>query len=180
MKKLLELVKRYKFFLVFFAINIILLFALPETGKKSFELTWNNLLEMISIVPPIFILLGLLDTWVQRETMIKYMGDGSGIRGALIAFIMGSVAAGPLYAAFPIAGTLLKKGARLFNIFIFIGAWSTTKIPLILFETSNLGWRYMLMRLGCNIIGIIIIALLLEKVTPKSEKDAIYKRAEDL
>lgn len=180
MKKLLELLKRYKFFLIFFAINIILLFVVPDKGQSAFALTWDNLVEMISIVPPIFVLLGLLDSWVERETMIKYMGHGSGIKGTLIAFIMGSAAAGPLYAAFPIAGTLLKKGARLFNVFVFVGAWSTTKIPMILFETSNLGWQYMLTRLVCNIIGIIIIAFVLEKVTPKDEKEAIYKRAEGM
>lgn len=38
-------------------------------------------MEMLSIIPPIFILLGLLDVWVQRETMIKLMGKESGILG---------------------------------------------------------------------------------------------------
>ena len=28
---------------------------------------------MLGIMPPIFILLGLLDVWVERETMIKLM-----------------------------------------------------------------------------------------------------------
>lgn len=180
MKKLIELAKRYKFFLLFLVINLVLLFAAPEIGKKSFVLTKDNLLEMISILPPIFILLGLLDVWVERETMMKYMGDNAGIKGAVIAFIMGSAAAGPLYAAFPIAGVLLKKGAKLLNVFIFIGAWSTTKIPMILFEASSLGWKFMLLRLACNIIGISIIALLLEKTTSPKDKEALYNSAQNL
>lgn len=79
MKKLWEVVKRYKFFLAFFSVNIALLFILPDTGWRSFEITGDNLLEMLSILPPIFVLLGLLDVWVERETMIKYMGSGSGV-----------------------------------------------------------------------------------------------------
>ncbi len=180
MKKILQLAVRYKFFLIFLAVNVVLLFAAPEIGKSSFALTKDNFLEMLSVLPPIFILLGLLDVWVERETMMKYMGENSGIKGGLIAFVMGSAAAGPLYAAFPIAGILLKKGVKLTNVFIFIGAWSTTKIPLILFEASSLGWRYTLLRLACNVIGIALIAFVLEKSTSAGEKQAIYDNAETL
>ncbi len=109
--------------------------------------------------------------------MMKYMGEHSGIEGGVIAFIMGSAAAGPLYVAFPIAGVLLKKGVKLTNVFIFVGAWSTTKIPMILFEATNLGWDYMLLRFVCNIIGIIIIAILLEKMIPSEERKSIYANA---
>ena len=52
MKKLWEVVKRYKFFLAFFSVNIALLFILPDTGWRSFEITGDNLLEMLSILPP--------------------------------------------------------------------------------------------------------------------------------
>ena len=47
-------------------------------------------------------------------------------------------------------------------VFLFIGAWATTKIPLIMFETATLGFRFMMLRLTCNIIGIIVIAKILE------------------
>lgn len=180
MKKLLPNLKRYRFFLVFLAVNIALLVIAPGTGQRSFSLTGDNLLEMVSILPPIFILLGLLDVWVQRETMIKLMGHSSGVRGGIFAFILGAAAAGPLYAAFPVAAVLMKKGAKLANVFIFLGAWSTTKIPMLLFEASNLGVSYTLLRLGCNIAGIILIAILLEKSLPVKDKTAIYENAEKL
>lgn len=150
-------------FLVLFGVNIALLFLEPSVGRTAFAVTGANVLEMLSFLPPIFILLGLLDVWVDRETMMKYMGQGSGARGMLLAFILGSAAAGPLYAAFPMAGVMMKKGASMLNVFIFIGAWSTTKIPLIMFETATLGFRFMALRLIFNIAGIFLIALILEK-----------------
>jgi len=180
MKKPFIILKRYRFFLVLFAVNLALLYLVPETGRHSFEITGENLLEMLSVLPPIFILLGLMDVWVQRETMIKYMGHGSGLKGGLFAFLLGAAAAGPLYAAFPVAAVLLKKSAKLSNVFIFIGAWSTTKIPMLLFEASNLGIPYMLIRLGCNIVGIILIAVLLEKSLSEKDKTAIYDNAGEL
>lgn len=53
-------VKRYIFFLILLVINISLLFISPEIGKKSFSITYDNLLEMLGVIPPIFILLGVL------------------------------------------------------------------------------------------------------------------------
>lgn len=53
-------VKRYRFFLILLVINISLLFISPEIGKKSFSITYDNLLEMLGVIPPIFILLGVL------------------------------------------------------------------------------------------------------------------------
>ncbi|HNR03904.1 MAG TPA: permease [Bacillota bacterium] len=149
----------------------------PAVGSKSLQLTWSNLLEMMAILPPIFILLGLLDVWVKRETMIKYMGDDSGIIGVLLAFFLGSAAAGPLYAAFPVAGVLLKKGSKLSNVFIMLGAWSTTKIPLILFEASSLGLKFMLVRMVMDLIGIAVIAYFTERMLSKGEIEAIYQNA---
>lgn len=174
MKKLL---KRYKFFLVLLILNIVLVVFYPSIGQKSVVITGNSLLEMVSIIPPIFILLGLLDVWVQRETMIKLMGEKSGFIGILLAFFLGSAAAGPLYAAFPIAGVLLKKGSKFSNVLIFIGAWSTTKIPLLLFEATSMGWKFMLTRFIIDIPGIAIIAYTTDKLLSSNEKQYIYDNA---
>lgn len=168
---------RYRVFFILAVLNIAILIFSPEIGRKSVQLTWMNLLEMLSILPPIFILLGLLDVWIKRETMIKYMGDNSGFIGIILAFFLGSVAAGPLYAAFPVAAVLMKKGSKLSNVFIMLGAWSTTKIPLILFEASALGLKFMLVRLGLDIVGIAIIAYFTEKLLSKEEKEEIYQKA---
>lgn len=170
--------KRYAFFLALLIINIVILIAFPSIGYKSFNITWNNLLEMLSVIPPIFILLGLLDVWVQRETMIKYMGEHSGFIGIAIAFLLGSAAAGPLYAAFPVAGVLLKKGSKFSNVLIFIGAWSTTKIPLLLFEASSMGWKFMITRFIIDIPGIALIAYVTEKILNEKERKLIYENAE--
>jgi uncharacterized membrane protein YraQ (UPF0718 family) len=78
---------------------------------------------------------------------------------------------------FPVAGVLLKKGTKFSNILIFIGAWSTTKIPLLLFEASSLDWKFMLTRFLIDIPGIIIIAYVIEKIMNKDEKALIYDNA---
>ncbi|WP_313346544.1 permease [Sedimentibacter sp.] len=177
MKKFIYVIKRYKIFILLATANAIVVVLYPETGMRSVDITMSSALEMLFILPPIFILLGLLDVWVKKETMMKYMGEKSGFIGVLIAFLLGSAAAGPLYAAFPVAIVLLKKGSKLTYALIMIGAWSTTKIPLLLFEASSMGIKFTVLRFALNIIGICIIAYTTEKLLPKEDKDKIYERA---
>ena len=170
-----KIVKRYRVFLLLVLANIIIGLILPDIGKKSLELTKANLLEMLSVIPPIFVLLGLLDVWVDRATMMKYTGKGSGLKGVLIAFLLGSAAAGPLYAAFPVAGVMMKKGSSLMNVFIFIGAWSTTKIPMLTFEAASLGLPFTLTRLALSIAGITAIAIITQRSLNETQKEELYK-----
>lgn len=170
-----KLIIKYRLFIILLIINIILCFYSPKLAKISFSLTAKNLLEMLSIIPPIFILLGLLDVWIPKETMMKYMGKDAGFKGALFAFTLGSFSAGPLYAAFPIASIFLKKRVSFTNVFIFLFAWSTTKIPMMLFEVSQLGYRFALTRFIFNVGGISIIAYIIEKTTSATEIEKIYQ-----
>jgi len=170
--------KRYRAALAALAVCIAYLIAFPDRTADVTASLAVQVKTMLLVVPPIFLLLGLLDVWVPREIMIQFLGHGSGIKGPLIAFALGSAAAGPLYGAFPVASVLMKKGASFTNILIFIGAWSTTKIPMLLFEMQSLGYRFALARLAIDLAGIVIIAFAIQAVVPKKEIERIYAEAE--
>jgi uncharacterized membrane protein YraQ (UPF0718 family) len=174
------LIRRYRFFIGTLVALIILFFTNNEIGWKAITVTAYSFKEMALVIPPVFLLLGLLDIWVPRKTMMKYMGENSGIKGIVLAIIIGSAAAGPLYGAFPVAAVFMKKGVKFSNVLIFIGAWSTTKIPMFLFELSSLGAAFAVTRLLVDIPGIIIIAYLLSKIISKDEIKKIYVKAESL
>jgi uncharacterized membrane protein YraQ (UPF0718 family) len=165
--------KRYGAFFLLLAAGVAAGLILPDLGKQALNNTLGSFKEMLSVLPPIFVLLGLLDVWVDRATMVKYTGKGSGLKGVLIAFLLGSAAAGPLYAAFPFAGVMLKKGSSLTNVLIFIGAWSTTKIPLLAFEAASMGPKFTLIRLGLSLVGIPLIAFVTEKTLRKQDLEEI-------
>ncbi|KJJ68626.1 permease [Clostridium sp. FS41] len=175
-----EWIKRYRVFIIVFLAMIILTFFNPQLGWKSISITVNSVKEMLLVIPPVFVLLGLLDVWVPRETMVKYMGEGSGLKGVLLAILIGSAAAGPLYGAFPVVAVFMKKGVKFMNILIFIGAWSTTKIPMFLFEMAALGNKFAITRLIIDIPGIIIIAFLISKMISKKEIEKLYENAKKI
>jgi len=163
----------YKWSILLLLIVIILYIFNQKMGMDAFNLSISNLSEMLLLVPPIFIVMGLLDVWVPKEILIKYMGHGSGATGLLIALLLGTAAAGPLYVAFPLGVLLLKKGARLSNVIFFLGVWSSTKLPIILFEIASLGMKFTLIHIGVSLPLYLLIAYIIEKSVSKEELSLI-------
>jgi uncharacterized membrane protein YraQ (UPF0718 family) len=175
--KLMHVLKRYRAALIALVALVAFMITVPDLAPKAGASLLDQVKTMLLVIPPIFLLLGLLDVWVPRETMMKFMGPGSGIKGPVFGFLLGSAAAGPLYGAFPVASVLMKKGASFPNILIFIGAWSTTKIPMLLFEMKALGYQFALVRLAIDIVGIGLIAFALKAAVSQKEIDRIYEKA---
>ncbi len=167
---------RYKWVLVFLAVDIAIMLWDRTLGLEVAHRTKESFLEMLSFVPPVFLLLGLLDVWVPREKVIAHLGPSSGITGLSLAVLLGAVAAGPLYAAFPVAAVMLRKGASFFNVMVFIGAWSTLKIPMFLFEMQFLGQAFAITRWFLSLAAIVAIAFFLDRVISAGDKDELYRK----
>lgn len=173
----MKLIKKYLIFIISIIVIGLTFIWSKEIGLKAIDTVKFSFKEMFMVLPPIFILLGLLDVWVPKDTMVKFMGEDSGIIGILLAIFLGSAAAGPLYGAFPVAAIFMKKGVKLTNIFIFIGAWSTTKLPMFLFELTSLGSKFAFTRLAINIPGILLIAYAVKALLDEEEIKSMYERA---
>jgi uncharacterized membrane protein YraQ (UPF0718 family) len=146
-------------FMVFVAFSYIFNFI---AGAKIFDNFINFFIEMVSFIPLMFILIGLFDVWIPKERIQKHIGKDSGIFGSLWVILLAMLQAGPLYGAFPVAYILWKKGASIKNIFIYIGAFSTLKMPMLAFEISFLGIKFTLLRTILTLPVFIIIAIFLE------------------
>ncbi len=120
--------------------------------------TGSYLIEMVQVLPAVFVISGLITVWVPQNVIILNFGKDSGIRGKLISIFLGSVSAGPIYAAFPVASSLLKKGASIGNVITIISAWAVVKVPMLIVETRFLGLPFALSRYLFTIPGILIIA----------------------
>lgn len=158
---------RYKYFLILSLIFIILFLFNNEFGIYTFENIKSSILQMLSVLPPVMLLLGLMDEWIPREYFMKYMGDNSKILGILLSFTLAFCGAGPMYAAFPFAAVLIKKGVKFSNIIIFLNAWCVIKFSTLLFEVGALGYKFTLYRLIINIPGVIIMGYIIDYLLNK-------------
>ena len=155
------------------AIAIILISLFPDKREVITASSWEFFVEMIWILPAVMVLMGLFAVWVSKETVVKYLGKTSGIKGIFLAILFGALPTGPLYVAFPVAAVLIKKGAKISNIIIFLSAWACIKIPQEMVELKFLGLKFMSLRLILTIIFVIIMGLSVEKIIEWTDKTKV-------
>ena len=126
-------------------------------------------LEMIKLLPFIFILIGLFDVWVKKEFVEKHLGKNSNMLSYLWAILLAGPIAGGLIAAFPIAYSLFQKGAKMSVIFTFISAAAVCRIPMTLFEASFLGIKFTVIRLLVSIPLVIVSSILFGNLLEKRD-----------
>lgn len=151
-------------------IAIILISLFPDKREVITASSWEFFIEMIWILPAVMVLMGLFAVWVSKETVEKYLGETSGIKGIFLAIFFGALPTGPLYVAFPVAAVLIKKGAKISNIIIFLSAWACIKIPQEMVELKFLGLKFMVLRLILTIIFVVIMGLSIEKIIEWTDK----------
>lgn len=146
-----------------------------EVGKVAGKNFLNFLVEMLAFLPLMFILIGLFDVWVPRELVVKHIGHESGIKGIFWVVLLATLQAGPLYAAFPVAALLYKKGGSIKNIFIYLGAFSVLKIPMLTFEITFLGLKFSLLRTLLTLPIFIAIGYVMEWILKKTKFEVTYR-----
>ena len=151
----------------------VILFVIFSTGSyfigfKPGLVIYSNFkeffIEMISFIPFIFIIIGLFDVWVPKEMLEKHIGRESGVKGVFLVILLAMLQAGPLYGAFPVAYILSKKGASVRNIFIYLGAFSSMKLPMLGIEIGYLGIKYTILRTLISLPLFIFIGYMMEKI----------------
>ena len=163
----MTIIKKIKenLFLVIVAMAYIIMFiAKPAMGIESVKSSGYYIKEMLMIMPVIFILTALLDMWVPKEKIMQYLGKDAKAKGIFFSFLVGSISAGPVYAAFPMCVMLHKKGASIRNIVIILSSWAVIKVPMLLNEAKFLGLKFMAIRWVLTVIAIIIFSWLTAKI----------------
>lgn len=157
----------------FLVISVLLLIGMTVI---DYTLTYAAIIEsanqiwiMLMIVPPIFVLIGLFDVWVPRETVVNMMGENSGVKGMVLAFFLGAFSAGPTISAFPLAIIMIKKGAKYSNVLFFLMVWSSLKLPIVFFQITTIGLKFSMIINIVMLVVFIIGSFVMEKSFTKEE-----------
>ena len=129
-------------------------------GKEISQNFGSFSVEMLKILPCAFILIGLFEVWVKRETVERHLGEESGIRGHIWAVLLAGIPV-QLYVALPVAYSLYSRGAKLSVIFTYLGASAICRIPMAIFEASFLGIKFTVIRMLVSLPLVILASMLL-------------------
>lgn len=136
-------------------------------GQKTGLVFVGVLIELFKILPCAFVLIGLFEVWVKKETVMKHLGEKSGLKGYFWVLMLAGFSIGGLYVAFPLAETLHKKGASLKVIFAYLGFTGVCRIPMTIFEISFLGLPFTIVRLMVTIPLFLLIGILMGEILKK-------------
>ena len=147
--------------------GILLILSFIKSKAKtvlSLKKAWRMFLAVLPQFLAILFLVGLLVAVAQPETIQAIIGSKSGVKGMFLSASVGSVAIIPALIAFPIAAELLKNGAGLMQITVFISTLTTVGLITMPIEVKYLGRKVTLLRNLLALIFSFIVALIIGMV----------------
>lgn len=118
------------------------------------------LIGVLPLLIAAFILAGMIQVVVSRETINKWLGKDSGIKGIMLGGIAGALIPGGPYIFYPIAASFLLSGAEIGTAVTFVVAknlWSLSRLPM---EIALLGPKLTFVRFVVTLIFPIIVGLI--------------------
>ncbi|NIO04130.1 MAG: hypothetical protein GTN74_05805 [Proteobacteria bacterium] len=105
-----------------------------------------------------FALAGMIQVMIPTEYIAKMIGEGSGLKGILIAMIAGVATPGGPFVNFPIVAALYKSGASVGPLAAYLAAWGIIPINrTLVWEIPFLGTHFAFARyLSCIIFPLFI------------------------
>jgi len=135
---------------ILYAVAVILLTVSFLKDKSKTLLSLKRAWKMFVIVLPQFVVILLLVAFLlallKPETIQNTIGTQSGFSGMLISSLVGAVALVPVIIAFPIASELLKNGAGIAQMAVFISTLTTVGFVTLQLETKYFGKKIALLR----------------------------------
>ena len=122
---------------------------LPLAGLLAGGRTlWRNL----PILLLGFVIAGLVQVLVPKELISRWLGARAGMKGVLIACVVGGVVPGAPYAVFPLVAVFYQAGASLGAVVGFVSAWSLWSISRLPVEMALIDPKAALVRYGITFV----------------------------
>jgi uncharacterized membrane protein YraQ (UPF0718 family) len=107
-----------------------------------------------------FTLAGLVTVLVPADLVASLIGEGSGVRGLLVATVAGAITPGGPFLQFPLVAALANSGAGTGPMAAYVTAWSLLGLNRVLvWELPVLGAPWVISRLAVSIPVAFLVGL---------------------
>ena len=135
-----------------------------QKTKEALKATFKIFYVVLPVLIFVFVLMGLIEAYISRETIVSILGQKSGILGILYAEIVGSIALFMPPAVFPFGGYLHDNGASYGSIAGFVFTAILIGVTTLPVEIKFLGKRFTIARNIFTFVLAFFIALLMEVI----------------
>ena len=120
--------------------------------QLSLKKAWKTFTNVLPQFVAILLFVGLALTILSPVTIQRIIGEETGLVGMLISSLIGAITLVPVMIAFPIVAELLKSGAGIVQMAVFISTLTTVGIITLPLELKYLGKKVAVLR---NILAFI-------------------------
>ncbi len=135
-----------------------------EKTKNALKKAWKAFENILPQFLVVILLVSLLLSILDHETIVKIIGKESGWIGVVLAAVVGSITLIPGFVAFPTAALLLDGGAGYMQIGAFISTLMMVGVVTLPIEIQYFGKRLALYRNTLAFIFSFIVAFSIGKV----------------
>tara|TARA_R110001606_G_scaffold52085_1_gene129145 strand:- start:81 stop:680 length:600 start_codon:yes stop_codon:yes gene_type:complete len=138
----------------------------PDAVEASLDNYVSQILNLIPRMSAAVLIGGFIQVLVPRSLVARWLGDGAGFRGILIATGVGALTPGGPMLAFPLVLVLRNSGASLTSVITFITAWAVLGIHrIVMWELPFMGTEFAAVRYISSIPLPIIAGLTIMLIT---------------
>ncbi|MEX0730933.1 MAG: permease [Aquisalimonadaceae bacterium] len=134
-------------------------------GAETFSGALGNGLQLLLWILPVLIGTVFIGAYarslIPQAMMERWLGEGSGMRGLMLATIAGAITPGGPFAAFPLVIALYRTGAAFPVCVTYLTAWSVLGLNrALVWELPLIGPDFVLIRLAVSLPLPIIAGLI--------------------
>ena len=138
----------------------------PAAVETSIDNYVSQILNLIPRMSAALLIGGFIQVLVPRSLVARWLGDGAGFRGIMIATCVGALTPGGPMLAFPLVVVLRNAGASLTCVVTFITAWAVLGIHrIIMWELPFMSTEFAAVRYISSIPLPIIAGLTIMLIT---------------
>ncbi|MFL0252736.1 permease [Clostridium neuense] len=149
---------------LYILVFILLIMSLIKSRKKTLlaiKKAWKFFENILPLFLSILFIIGIMLAVLSPQFISKILGKQSGIVGILLAAVIGSCTVIPGFVTFPLAATLLKSGAGMPQIIMFISTSVMVGVITIPLEAKYWGKKVTYTRNFLALMFSFIIAFMM-------------------
>ena len=156
-------------FTLYIVVSVLLIISFVKNRRKtllSIQRAWKMFITVLPQFVAIQLLIGLLLSVLHPETIQRLIGSQSGFIGMIISSLVGAIVLIPVLIAFPIAAELLKNGAGIAQIVVFISTLTMVGFVTLPLETKYIGKKVARLRNILTYIFSFVTAYVIGMILP--------------
>ena len=133
----------------------------PAKARRALKIAVKSFVRILPTMLAIILIIGLMSGFVPEKTISRVVGREAGLLGVLTVAVLGAMLHIPSLIAFPLAASLLEKGASVTSVAVFITTLTMIGFVTLPLEIRILGKRFALLRNALSFIIAILIGLVM-------------------